>query len=154
MTLFIRNLVLVMCLPQLAGASELFLTSVKQPLFLLESGAEVEIRIADVPFVTGYADPEWRFSAITKPFVPSKDESWKEPHDVNAASLYGITVEGTYVGGTEDVLVKVDVSRAMVPEDYPFSVEQVLDTVITCIKLMYPPRPKEEGTLKIEVIRS
>jgi len=136
-----------------SSASELGLTTVKQPVYLLGSGGDTEIRIIDVPFVTLYADPEWRFSAICQPFTPSRDASWQDPHDVNLASLYGIKVTGTFKENSRDVGVIVDASAAAAPERYPFTVEQVVDVVVTCVKLMYPPKAEDEGGLEITVLR-
>ena len=49
------------------------------------------------------------------------------------------------------MLVTIDASKAAQPEGYPFSVEQVIDAVATCVKIMYPDRPADEGALKISV---
>ncbi len=132
--------------------SQLGLRSVKQPLYLHGSDESPGISITDVPFVTHYADPEWRFPAICQPFVPPTDGSWKTPHDVNLASLYGITVSGTYENGSPDFAVTIDASKAKVPEGYPFTIAQVIDSVETCVKLMYPARPEQEGKLEIKTI--
>lgn len=129
------------------------MVTVKQPLFLVETGRDSIIHILDVPFVTRYADPEWRFSAICQPFTPATEGSWRDPDDVNLVSLYGIKVSGTYKEGSADLRVVVDASKAKVPEHYPFTLDQVIDSTVTCVKLMYPPRPKEEGLLEIEVVR-
>jgi len=134
------------------SASLLGLTSVKQPLYLIGTDSDPVIRIADVPFVTRWSDPEWRFTAICRPFVPATDGSWKEPQDVNLASLYGITVVGTSRKDSVDIEVVIDASRAAVPPRCPFTIEQVVDAVTTCVKLMYPAKPKEEGKLEIKVI--
>ena len=77
-------------------ASQLSLRTVKQPLYLHGGDESPHISITDVPFVSHYADPEWRFPAIAQPFIPAKDSGWKKPHDINLASIYGITVGGTY----------------------------------------------------------
>ena len=37
----------------------------------------------------------------------------------------------------KDVLVTIDASKAAQPEGYPFSIEQVIDAVATCVKIMY-----------------
>ncbi|MEP4076661.1 hypothetical protein [Haloferula sp.] len=152
-----RTIILALCtfiaFSPSVRASELGIASVKQPIYLLGSGADTIIRIVDVPFVTLYADPEWRFSAICQPFVPPTEGSWQDPHDVNLTSLYGIGVSGTYKKDSPDIKVVIDVSKAKVPENYPFTMEQVLDAVATCVKLMYPPRAKDEGALEIEILR-
>ncbi|BCX47622.1 hypothetical protein HAHE_15300 [Haloferula helveola] len=148
----LRLLFLAFLVPS-AFASELGLATVKQPLFLAGDGAGAMLRITDVPYVTRWADPEWRFTAISKPFVPSHDNSWHHPGDVNLASLCKIKVEGTYKANSVDIGVVIDASKASVPDYCPFTLEQVIDAVETCVKLMYPPRPDDEGKLEIKVIR-
>jgi hypothetical protein len=134
----------------IALASELRLTSVTQPLYLHGSESDSRIAFESVPYVTFASDPEWRFSAISVPFIPPTSGSWRA-HDVNLASIYHIVVDGTYAEDGKDVLVTVDASKAARPEGYPFSVEQVIDAVVTCVKIMYPERPLDEGALKISV---
>jgi hypothetical protein len=146
------SLLLLATLATSVSASHLGLTSVKQPVYLIGTESDSVIRIVDVPFATMWADPEWRFTAICRPFVPATDGSWREPHDVNLASLYGITVVGTYKKDSRDVEVVIDASKAAVPPRYPFTIEQVIDAVTTCVKLMYPAKPEEEGKLEIKVI--
>ncbi|HEY6153280.1 MAG TPA: hypothetical protein VIW07_06035 [Candidatus Udaeobacter sp.] len=136
----------------MAFASELGLTSVTQPLYLHGSESDTRIAFESVPYVTSAADPEWRFSAISVPFIPPTSGSW-HAHDVNLASIYHIVVNGTYAENSKDVLVTIDASKATQPEGYPFTVEQVIDAVATCVKIMYPERPLDEGALKISVVR-
>ena len=133
-------------------ASQLGLTNVTQPLYLHGSEADPRIAFESVPYVTAASDPEWRFSAISVPFIPPTSGSWRA-HDVNLASIYHIVVDGTYAENGKDMLVTVDASKAAQPEGYPFSVEQVIDAVVTCVKIMYPERPPDEGALKISVVR-
>ena len=133
-------------------ASQLSLRSVKQPLYLHGSDEDPGIRITDVPIVSHYADPEWRFPAICQPFIPAVDGSWKTPHDVNLASLYRVSVEGAFKKDSRDFIVTIDGSKAEIPKGYPFTIAQVIDSVETCVKLMYPARPEDEGKLEIEII--
>src|SRR5258707_11525563 len=134
----------------IAFASELGLTSVTQPLYLHGSESDSRIAFESVPYVTSAADPEWRFSAISVPFIPPTSGSWRA-HDVNLASIYHIVVNGTYAENSKDMLVTIDASKAPKPEGYPFNIEQVIDAVVTCVKIMYPERPPDEGALKISV---
>ncbi len=135
-------------------ASELRLATVKQPVYLAETGFDPSISIVDVPFVTRNSDPGWRFNAICEPLIPATDGSWRKPADVNLTSIYGITVAGTYTTpGKSDIEVVIDCSAAKRPEGYPFTLEQVLDTVVTCVRLMYPPVPENEGKFEIRIIR-
>ena len=142
--------ILFVVVPPLLFGSELGLTTVTQPLYLHGSESDSRISLEPVPYVTSESDPEWRFSAICVPFVPPSRGSWRA-HDINLASLYRIKVEGTYGEDGKDVVVNVDASKATQPEGYPFTVEQVVDAVVTCVKIMYPQRPADEGALKISI---
>jgi hypothetical protein len=139
----------VVAAPLLFG-SELRLTTVTQPLYLHGSETNSRISLEPVPYVTFESDPEWRFAAICVPFVPPTGGSWRA-HDINLASLYRIKVDGTYDKDGKDMLVNVDASKATQPEGYPFTVEQVIEAVVTCVKIMYPQRPSDEGALKISI---
>ena len=142
--------ILFIVVPPLLFGSELGLTTVTQPLYLHGSDSDSRISLEPVPYVTSESDPEWRFSAICVPFVPPTRGSWRA-HDINLASIYRITVEGTYGKDGKDVLVSVDASKATQPEGYPFTLDQVIDAVVTCVKIMYPQRPADEGSLKISI---
>jgi hypothetical protein len=133
-------------------ATHLGLVTVKQAVYLHGSDSDARIEVVDVPFVTSHADPEWRFGAIGRPFVPPTDGSWKSPGDVNLASLYRIKISGlqTENGNVE---VVIDLSEAVVPEGYPFTIDQVLEAVTTCVRLMYPARPVDEGVMTLKVVR-
>lgn len=147
-----RILLILPALVLQASASLLSLTSVKQATYLHGSDTDPQIHIIDVPFATSYADPEWRFTAISKPFIPPTDGSWQKPHDVNLASLYGIKVQGESPPDSQDLHVTIDATKAKVPEGYPFTLAQVIDSVTTCVKLMYPPKPEDDGKLVIKVL--
>ncbi len=143
---------LFLSLAPFTSGSELRLDSISLPLYLHGSDTDPRISIVAVPFATFYAEPEWHFSAIAKPFVPPTDGTW-ERHDVNLVSQYGIQVSGDYKENGKDMLVTIDASKAVVPEGYPFTIEQVIDAASTCVKLAYPERPHEEGTLEIAIAR-
>ncbi len=137
---------------QIAAGSELRLDTVSMPLYLHGSDTDPRISITSVPFMTAGADPEWRFPAISTAFRPAAGIMAKT-QDVNLASIYGIKVEGNFKDGAndKDMVVTIDASKAMQPEGYPFTVEQVIEAVRTCVNLMYPPRPADEGALEIIV---
>src|SRR5258705_12555929 len=105
------NFSLLLVTMHIAFASELGLTSVTQPLYLHGSDADPRIAFESVPYVTSAADPEWRFSAISVPFIPPTSGSWRA-HDVNLASMYHIAVNGIYTDNGKDVLVTIDASKA------------------------------------------
>ena len=137
---------------QVASSTLLRLETVSLPLYLHGSDEDTRISIRSVPFATSGSDPEWRFSAISKPFLPPTGGSLRT-HDVNLTSLYGLVVGGSYKENGKDMLVTIDASKAVPPEGYPFTVEEVIDAVTTCVKLMYPPRPSDEGALDIVITR-
>ncbi|MGV3533815.1 MAG: hypothetical protein ACO1QR_15715 [Chthoniobacteraceae bacterium] len=143
-------ILLLLGLAQLASATQLRIETVMQPLYLHGADSEPRIEFLKVPYATFAADPEWRFPAISTPFIPPADKTVPR-EDVNLASVYKITVEGTYKDDGKDFLVKVDASKAVRPEGYPFTVEQVIDAVVTCVKFMYPARPPEDGALEVVV---
>jgi hypothetical protein len=133
-------------------ATSLGLMTVKQPIYFHDSDGDVEIRILDVHVASSLAAPEAFYAAITLPFVPITDGSWKEPADVNIASRYGIRVSADGNDGANTV-VTIDASKAKAPQDYPFTIEQVIDSVTTCVKLMTPIRPEDEQKLTLKVIQ-
>lgn len=143
---------LLLSLAPLARCSELRLDTVSLPLYLHGSDEDPTISIRQVPFATFGADPEWRFPAISTPFMPPTGNAVKTS-DVNVTSLYGITVDGNYQENGKDMVVTINASKAVQPEGYPFTLEQVIDAVSTCVKLMYPPRPADEGKLEIVITR-
>jgi len=148
----IITLILIMTFP--VFASGIRLTSIKQVIWLKNSDEDSGMLIRSVPFVTAGADPEWRFSAISSPFIPPSDSSWHRPSDINLASLYGIVVTGTYKKNSKDVEAIIDLSNAKVPEGYPYTLEQVTKQVEECVRLMYPNNPKIDSKLEIKVIKS
>ena len=78
--------VLLLNLAQVASGSLLRLDTISLPLYLHGAESEPRIAITSVPFATFHADPEWRFTAISKPFVPPTDGSWR-PHDRSLISF-------------------------------------------------------------------
>ena len=135
---------------QAASSAILRLETVSLPLYLHGSETDPEITIQPVPFVAFGADPEWRFPAISTPFLPPGDRAGSAK-DINLTTLYGLKVSGTYKENGKDMVVTIDATKAAQPEGYPFTVEQVIDAVRTCVKLMYPPRPADDGAFEIVV---
>jgi len=145
--------ILLLTCAQFASGSLLRIETVTQPLYLHGSDSDPRISFQAVPYVTFASDPEWRFPAISSPFIPPSESS-SPSHDVNLASLYRIAIHGTYKKNDKDFLVTVDASKAIQPEGYPFTVDQVIDAAVTCVKIMYPHRPSEEGVLEIVISRA
>lgn len=140
--------------PSRSEATSLGMFTVKMPLYLHGSDGDPLIEIADVPFVSSYASPEGTYAAITKSFTPPTDGSWKDKEDVNIASVYGIKVEATEdgEGDVSHLIITVNATTAKAPEDYPFTVQQVTDAVVTCVRLMTPIRPADEQKVTVKVL--
>jgi hypothetical protein len=134
-----------------AHATELRLITVKQPVYLHDADTNTEISIMDVHVATSSASLESTVAAISLPFVPVTDGSWKEPTDINLASSYGIAVSANG-NDPEQTIVTIDASAAKVPEGYPFTIDQVIDSVSTCVKLMHPARPEYEEKMTWKII--
>lgn len=138
------------------SATQLAMVIVKQPLYMHGSDADPEIRITDVPVAFSGSVPESWFAAIHIPFTPPTDGSWHEPENVNMASAYGLRVSAEEDSAGDVILWKItiDATKAKKPEGYPFSIEQVIDSTLTCIKMMCPAKPEDEQKVKIEVLRA
>ncbi len=148
----VAALSLLLALAPVVSGSALSLTTVTQPLYLHGTESDVVISFTQVPYVTFHADPEWRFPAIATPFIPPT--SGPAPAtDVNLVSLYRIALRvDTNDDGTK-LTVTIDATKAVLPEGYPFSIEQVIDATVTCVKMMYPHRPLDEVKLDIAIKR-
>ena len=48
----------------------------------------------------------------------------------------------------------IDLTKAKVPEGYPFTLEQVTEQVKKCAELMYPYDPKIDSKLEIKVLKA
>lgn len=151
--LSILLLLLLACLAT-SPASQLGIFIVKMPIYLHGSDSDAEIRIMDVPFASAGSTPESTFSAISEPFTPPSDKTWNSPANVNLASIYGIKVSAEE-DGEKDVTewnITVNASAAKAPEGYPFTVAQVTDAVLTCVKSMCPMRPLDELKVTVKVV--
>ncbi|WP_009963294.1 hypothetical protein [Verrucomicrobium spinosum] len=133
-------------------ATTLGLGTLKLPVYLHGSDSDAYVQIIDVPFVAGGASPEWWVHALGLPFVPPSDPFWREKSDVNMVSRYGLSITCQVGNFDEDFEVTIDAKKAKIPEGYPFTIEQVVDSAATCVRLMYPDRPKGEGKLAIKII--
>ena len=92
-----------------------------------------------IPFVTSYASPEAVLGAMSLPYIPHHDSSWKEStEDCNLITRYGIKLKFKLVEGTGDYLMTIDVSAAKVPEGYPFTIEEVVRSLKACALKTFP----------------
>lgn len=150
----IPSLLLFLLWCPVASATHLALYTVKLPLYLHGSEMDPLIIITDVPFASAITGSDVPFAALNNPFIPASDLTWKTPVDVNLASLYGIKVSRDESRPEEITQVKItiDATAAKVPEGYPFSIAQVTDSVLTCVKLMTPVRPETDEKVTITVL--
>jgi hypothetical protein len=150
-----RFAVLLLLLATITSATQLALVVVKQPLYLHGSDTDSAIQLVDVPVAYATSHPESYFAAIHLPFVPATNGSWREPADINMASVYGLRVSCVEMRGSpvREWRITVDATAAKRPEGYPFTVDQVIDATVTCIKVMAPPVPESERKVILEILR-
>ena len=144
--------VLLCCIAHVASGSILRIQSAVLPLYLHGAETDTEISFETIHFVTALADPECRYSAIATPYIPPVVGDSK-PGDINMVSKYRIAIEAAYAEDNKLMVVTIDATKAIRPEDYPFTIDEIIDAVTTCVKLATPPRPAEDGGLKINVKR-
>lgn len=134
-----------------ASATSVILKSVHVPLYIPSDGDTI-ISIREIPFVSVSSIYEWQLEALEVPFIPPSGSLWRDKTDANLISLYQIKVGGGQILGTPDMEAVVDISEAKVPDDYPFTVKEVADATIKCIKLMYAETTPSGGKFTIKVI--
>lgn len=147
------TLLLLVLLVQSAQSTLVSLGPVKMPLYLHGSDTDPRISIMDVPVIDGSSSPEEMYSAISRVFTPPSPARFQKTN-VNMASSYGILASLSYGEAKEELhwIITVDASSAKKPEGHPFSVEQVVDAVVTCVKLMSPMAPEDEHKITIKVL--
>lgn len=146
-------LLVLTCVTLSAQATTLGLMTVKMPVYLHGSDGDTQIDIIDVPVINAFALPESLYTAITHSFVPTSVSEGVKPENVNVAAEYGIKASMEEKG--EDLphwIITIDASAAKKPEGYPFTIEQVTDAVVTCVKMMTPVVPEDERKLTIKVV--
>ncbi|MFO1484375.1 MAG: hypothetical protein U1F71_13535 [Verrucomicrobiaceae bacterium] len=147
-------LLVLTCVTLYAQATTLGLMTVKMPVYLHGSDGDSMIDIIDVPVINAFALPESLYTSITHSFVPTSVSEGVKPENVNVAAEYGIkaSMEEKDDKDIPHWIITVDASAAKRPEGYPFTVEQVTDAVVTCVKMMTPVVPEDERKLTIKVV--
>lgn len=137
-----------------AHATSLGLLMVKMPIYLHGSDSDTQIQILDVPVMNASNSNEALYRAICHSFIPPNTSSRSTAPDINIASQYGIGVsyEDVQVKDVFHVSITIDASTAERPEGYPFTIEQVADAVVTCVKMMTPIVPEDERKVTIKVL--
>ena len=132
-----------------AHASELRLTFLHLPVYF-HSDTDPELTKLSVPFVTSYASPEAVLGAMSLPYRPHHDASWKTQEDINLISVYGFQLAYAPILGTKDYRLTIDASKAKAPKGYPFTVQDVLEKIKLCAPLNY--NANKDSKLVIEVV--
>lgn len=146
-------LILLAVLSMPCAGSFLRLATVKQPTYIKHCGGPDRIAIIDVPYVTRANEFDFGIEAISTPFIPPTDCSRADPLDINLTSLYGIETRSEYKVDINTTEVVIDVTKARVPPEYPFSLDQVVEAVVTCVRLMRPAEPEGQHKLVITVVK-
>jgi hypothetical protein len=125
-------------------ATQKRLDSISLPVYYHGSDTDPTIETLSVPYAVYSSEPEWKGAAMSRPYIPPALEANHQPGDVNLLSLYGIEVssdlvvdEGKRTSGP-DVIVAIDASKAVRPDGYPFSIEEVIESARTCVRLNIP----------------
>ena len=144
----IRYLLLALVGCFAAHASQLRLTFLHLPVYF-HSDTDPELTKLTVPFVTSYASPEALLGAMSLPYRPHHDTSWKTQEDINLISVYGFQLAYAPIPGTKDYRLTIDTSKAKAPDGYPFSVQDVLEKIKLCAPKNY--NANQESKLVIDV---
>ena len=118
------------------GSTTTFLV-VKMPVCLIDEGdSSPPILILDVPVLRSHGAPESEFGFICSEYKPHSAAKWVEPYNVNVAAMYGITIDGALSPKKDQLTITIDASKAKKPEDMEHSVDEVVDAVEKCVRLM------------------
>jgi hypothetical protein len=118
------------------GSTTTFLV-VKMPVCLVDEGdSNPPILILDVPILRSHGAPESEFGFICTEYKPHSAAKWVEPYNVNVAAMYGIRIDGTLSPKNDLLTITIDASKAKKPEDMRHSVDEVVDAVEKCVRLM------------------
>ncbi len=110
---------------------------VKMPVCLYSESNELPpIIILDVPVLRSHGAPDQDFGYICSEYLPPSAAKWAKPENVNIAATYGIIISAEMSPPDKTLTLTIDASSARKPEDSPHSIEQVMDAVEKCVKLM------------------
>jgi len=120
-----------------AQASTTSFLMVKMPVCLSDESVEYPgIIILDVPVLRAGGAPDCDFGLICSEYMPPSKAKWAKPDNVNIAATYGILISVQMTPADHALTLTIDASSAHKPEGAPYSIEQVMDTVEKCVKLM------------------
>ena len=109
--------------------------------------------MTEVPCVSSStATFERQNGLLNSPYVPHHS-NWNVPADTNLITLYRFSVSGAYDVKSDPknpkLIITIDLTNALRPEGYPFTVDEVAEKVKECVKLNFNEatiivRPKSE----------
>lgn len=122
----------------IASASTTTFLMVKMPVCLVDesTGNAPIIIIIDVPVLSSGSTPDINFNHITSVYTPPSAAPWVKPYNVNVAVMYGIQIESVLSGANDAVTITIDATSAKKPKDMEHSIDQVMDAVEKCVRLM------------------
>lgn len=92
--------------------------------------------VTEVPCVTSSSSSFERIvSVMNLPYIPHHG-NWNQPKDTNLVTLYKISISGRIHGESEKRMLEItiDCRKAVRPEGYPFTIDEVIGQVKKCVK--------------------
>src|SRR5690606_35250455 len=134
-------------------ASQPTLQSVSQPLYYHLTASDSKIQIMSVPKIFVGADRDQWLALLQSPTRASQDGP-----DLNLISRYGLRLSGESEPPHSIVpKITIDVTAASQPENYPFTIKEVMIATIKCVRAIFPDATETEiwvtdaqGSRKIE----
>jgi hypothetical protein len=129
-------------------------TTLHYPTHVLFVDEGPSVGMTVVPYVTSSSSStcDGRIRLLNSPYVPLHD-NWNAPADANLITLYGFNLSGVYDVKSDPknpkLIITIDLTKALRPEGYPFTVDEVAEKVKECVKLNFNEativvRPKSE----------
>ena len=129
-------LLVTMLLSIVAQGTQPRLMSVTLPLWYLGAAeSDQKILISEVPRVCGGTDAEAWLSLFSRPFQPDGSQV-----DVNLIAIYKIGISAKQDQDGRLTKIIIDPSNSVNPAKYPFSVEDVTEQVVLCMRREFPDR--------------
>lgn len=133
---------LLACVPAL-GVQDC-LVSIYQPL----ADPQGKLAIREIPFISGYADPETRISALGKRNRLLQIGPREIP-DSNLVSLFNIKVSGKHLGEWA-YEVEFDLTQLRPSKAHRVTAEDVVKAAVVCLQRTFGPKSPYQLTLNIK----
>ena len=120
------------------------LVSIYQPL----ADPQGKLVIREIPFVSGYAEPETTIAALDKPNRLLQ----MGPHEIqdsNLVSLFRIKVSCRHLVN-RSYAVEFDLTKMKASKTHNVTAEEVLQAAVICLKLMFGPNSRYDLKLSIK----